>query len=470
MWKIKMQRVPAIIIGGTSSNAGKTSLTLGIVAALRKRGLKVQPFKVGPDFLDPLYLSIAAQRTSYNLDGWMCGLDYVNRQIHNCGNDADIIVIEGVMGLFDGASVDSLRGSTAEIAKECEIPVLLVGEASGVARSFAATIHGFSTFEKGVEIAGVIANRVGSAGHGKLLDNALQHMNLPPLLGAIPNNSLPQLSSRHLGLVSANLQNFTENDCDALAEACEEYIDIDQLLEVAKKSSKQTSADFKPEQIDTPKIKLAVADDEAFHFAYPDNIQALESAGAEIIRFSPLKDSSLPENIDALYIPGGYPELFAKELSENKSMLTSLSDFAAAGNAVYAECGGLMYLGEKIETADGAYELCAVAPLSTQMLEKRKMLGYTEVTLNTDSHFGSKGTVIRGHEFHYSEITSDSLEENGWKEIYDTTRRRGTISSTEGYFKENILVSYVHLHWASKSDLARSFINFCMKNRRNDNE
>ncbi len=475
-------RCPASVIGGAGSGVGKTSLTLGLAAALKQRGLRVQTFKVGPDFLDPTYLALASGRTCYNLDGWMAGRDYVERLFARATADADIALIEGVMGLFDGASATSLEGSTAEIATWLDAPVLLAINAHGVARSVAAEVKGFATFEPAVRIAGVIANQIGGQRHRRMLGEALATAQLPPLVGAMPRGALPALPSRHLGLVTADAEVLPEETIERLAAACVEHLDLDgivkmgdcsrrreEAVDVARHSNVETGGcDTLPQPTistlecrattGSKHFRLGVAWDRAFHFYYPDNLEALAAGGAEIVKFSPIADRALPPDLGAICLGGGYPEVHAEALSANQPMREAIAAFAASGRAVYAECGGLMYLGRTVRALDGrVWPMAGVIPIETAMLERLRALGYVEVELAADSLWGRAGQALRGHEFHYSEIRNDDSAAQGWQKPYRVAHRRGG-SAADGFQKGNIVASYVHLHFASRPEAVRHFI------------
>ncbi|MFW6062512.1 MAG: cobyrinate a,c-diamide synthase [Planctomycetota bacterium] len=456
--------IPAIVIGGTGSGAGKTSLALGLTRALTRQGCRVQPFKVGPDFLDPTYLSRAAHRVCYNLDAWMTSPDYVRTLFARASADAEFAIVEGVMGLFDGASPESLRGSTAEIAALLNAPVLLVAGAHGVGRSFAATVKGFAQFEPGLRLAGVVANHSGSERHRALLSTALESANLPPLLGAVPRDAFPTLPSRHLGLVAADDRVASDDILDQLADACERHVDLARLRKItagrlgAQRSTAQ-ACDRHPTV-----ARIGVAFDEAFSFYYPDALEALEQAGAELVRFSPLRDRRLPAELDGIYLGGGYPELHADALAANRSMREEVAEFAASGRAVYAECGGLVYLGRALELTEGRrLPMANVLPVVTQMLSRRQSLGYVEVSLRHDALWGRRGQALRGHEFHYSRIVEDDSESAGWREVYDARFRRNNSAAGQGYQRGRVLASYIHLNLAAQRWAARSFVDNCTR-------
>jgi cobyrinic acid a,c-diamide synthase len=474
---------PTLVIAGTGSGVGKTSLALGVVRELARRGLRVQTFKVGPDFLDPTYLTLASGRTCYNLDGWMTSRQYVCELFAQATADADAAVIEGVMGMFDGASPTGLEGSTAEIAGWLGAAVVLVAGAHGAARSLAATVQGFARFEPSVPICGAIANQCGSARHRAWLAESLAAAGGPPLLGAVPRDALPTLPSRHLGLVTADSQSVGEDVLDQLANACREHVDVDELLKrsTPARGDRHVAAFRASPLLPSPGpwpappgtsagakrlalasgVRLGVARDNAFHFYYPDNLETLAESGAKLVPFSPLTDQELPRDLDALYFGGGYPELHAAELARNAPMLAAVRDFAASDRPVYAECGGLMYLGRSLATLDGRrHAMAGVLPLDTAMLPRLKSLGYAEAEFTANCLWGGSGQTCRGHEFHYSEITGNAAPPAGWLPAY-TIRRRGGESRSEGFARKNVLASYVHLHWASRPDAVAEFLSHC---------
>jgi cobyrinic acid a,c-diamide synthase len=465
---------PRLVIAGTHSGVGKTSLTVGLARALARRGLRVQTFKVGPDFLDPTYLTMASGRTCYNLDGWMTSREYVCQLFARATADADVALIEGVMGMFDGASATTLEGSTAEIALWLDAPVLLVVDAHGAARSLAATVKGFAAFESRVRVTGVIANRGGSPRHRAWVDESLAAAATSPLVGMIPNGSLPELPSRHLGLVTAEQTNLADV-LDQLADACDQHLDLSAIVKLANMGAEIRNQGSEPRNLDIAKspnpqiskspnlqICLGIARDDAFHFYYPDNLEALAAAGAELVPFSPITDSRLPADLDGIYFGGGYPEVHAARLAANANMLTDIRQFAASGRAIYAECGGLMYLGQSLAALDGMrHTMAGVLPIETAMLDRLKSLGYVEVTLQEDSLWGPRGSVFRGHEFHYSEITKPLPADSGWRTVYSVHHRSGEPVKREGFQKGRILASYVHGHFASHPRLIEAFLADC---------
>jgi cobyrinic acid a,c-diamide synthase len=442
-----------IIIAAPSSGSGKTTVALGVMAALKARGLRVAPFKVGPDFIDPGHHAAVCGRSSRNLDGWMCGREWVAGSYARGCRDADLAVIEGVMGLFDGASGEDDAGSTAEIARWLDGRIVLVVDARSQARSVAALVKGFVEFDPRLHFAGVIFNRVGTPRHEELLRRAMASVpGLPPVLGCLPREENLSLPERHLGLVMAAEAGLDEAFAERLGAAVEAHLDLDGLLETGGQVS--TPDRFVGSGAPTPPAaRIAVARDEAFCFCYPENLELLQGAGAELVFFSPLRDQALPPEIDGLYLPGGYPELHAGELSENVSLLREIREAGAAGLPIYAECGGFMLLAESI---DGR-AMVGLFPGAARMLPRRKALGYRQVELTADSLLGPAGTVARGHEFHYSELT---LPEDVSR-IYRLSRRGGEDLGREGYCRGNVLGSYVHLHFGSNPQLAENFVRFC---------
>ena len=472
---------PRLVIAGAASGVGKTSLALGLARHFTRQGVRVQTFKVGPDFLDPTYLRLASGQTCYNLDAWMTSERYVQELFARTTADADLAIVEGVMGLFDGARPDSLEGSTAQIAATLGAPVVLVVNAHGMARSLAALVHGYSTFEPSVHVAGVIANQGGSERHRGWLTESLSARSLAPLVGMVPRGSLPTLPSRHLGLVTADHAGIDLALLDRLADGCGEHVDAGRLLELAsvplslreraRVRGRETEPNASPslsrstltpcpspvkrERGENPaslsSIRLGIACDEAFHFYYPDNLEFLERHGMTLVPFSPLSDSRLPADLDALYFGGGYPEVHAERLAANAAMLADVRQFAESGGAIYGECGGLMYLGRSLTAQDNVrYPLAGVLPIETAMRASVRSLAYTEAALAVDSLWGRAGSVYRGHEFHYSEITSGEPGD-GWRPAY-AVRRRGSASTLEGLARGRILAGYVHLHWASRPE------------------
>ena len=429
-----MTKFPRLVIAATHSGAGKTTLTCGIIAALRKRGLKVQPYKVGPDYIDTGFHELAAGRPAQNLDSWLVGKDKIVDVFNSAYGDADIAIIEGVMGLYDGG-----RGgisSTAEIAKILDAQVILIIDAKSVGTSAAATALGFREFDKDVKLAGVILNRVGSTSHEKIITDALNKIGIESF-GAVKRDDEIVFPSRHLGLVQASEINF---DFDKLADKIAAQINLDSLLVVSGQWSEIKK--FSPYHL-TPNpysLKIGIARDEAFTFYYAESLRELERRGAELIFFSPIHDENLPQ-VDALIIGGGYPELYAGDLERNKKLRTAIKRAADDGLPIYAECGGYMYLMDALTNLDGKiFEMCGVIPNQAVMTDKLQMVGYVDATITKDCIIGKRGDKIHAHEFHFSK----ALNSTG-KEIFNCEKLRTGEKYFAGYADKNIVASYLHM-------------------------
>jgi cobyrinic acid a,c-diamide synthase len=461
-----MNHMKAIVIAAPASGSGKTTVTLGIMACLKKRGLTVAPFKAGPDFIDPGWHRLVTGRPSVNLDGWICPEGFVRQTFALHAQGADIAVIEGVMGLFDGIGGESESGSTAQIAKIVDAPVILVVDAKSQARSAAALVQGFARFDRQVRVAGVIFNNVGSDNHARILRQAVES-SVPEVtvLGCIPRDERLHIPSRHLGLVTAGEDPLQETFLENLSDIVEKHVDLDKLLSIRGQVYAFHNPDVKCVDLTPDKVRIAVARDRAFCFVYEDNLRLLREAGAETVDFSPLSDSSLPADIGGIYLPGGYPELFADALSGNKAMKKEIREAVETGMPVYAECGGFIYL-TRGQALTPMNEFVGVFPVLTRMLPRRKALGYREVELLADSPIGHMGMIARGHEFHYSEM-EDMPEEV--ERVY-RVRKNGEDLGTEGYRYKNCHASYIHLHFGSCPEVAAAFIENCREFREKLNE
>ena len=457
-----MNHCPRLVIAGTHSGVGKTTATLAILAALRERGRQVQPFKAGPDFIDPSHHRAATGRSSRNLDGWMLGKD-LNRAIFTrAAAEADLSIVEGMMGLFDGSSPVNDIGSTAELAKQLEAPVVLVVDGSAMARSAAAMVAGYTRFDPALRVAGVLFNRVGSDGHYQLLKAAVeQETNVSPVGYLRPDVALT-IPDRHLGLVMAMEQRDGQL-YHRLAKSALETIDLDGIEALAHSSGMLLEAIPPPVMKSQSRtVRIGVAQDQAFCFYYPDNLELLEVAGAEIITFSPLHDDFLPD-VEMLYLGGGYPELYGAALAENVAMRAAVRRFAERGGVIYAECGGLMYLMESIRDFDGcSHDMVGIFPAETAMQKPGLTLGYRTVECSRRSILGDVGATARGHEFHYS-----TLVVNGPLQYACTQRDAAGLSKgQDGLMKGNVLALYTHLHFASQPTIAASLVDsaYCVAN------
>ena len=417
---------PQVLIAAPASGSGKTTFTAGLLRSLRRRGLGVQPFKCGPDYIDPIFHSRAAGRRSVNLDSWLCG--DLAHLYGRYGSGADVCVTEGVMGLFDG--YDRMAGSSAEIGRLLGIPVVLVAGAKSTAYTVAAQLHGMKTFMPGLNVVGVVFNQVASGRHSRLLLQAAEDAGLP-CFGCLPRAGNLEVPSRHLGLTIA-AQSEMEEWISCAADMVEANIDIDALLA----SCETTFVEPRTEPaFARGGMRIAIARDEAFNFTYIENLECLERLG-EVSWFSPLAGDGLPET-DLLYLPGGYPELFVEQLAANRQLMSSIRDFALAGGRILAECGGMIYLSKALTSAGGARtEMCGVLPIEPTMEGAKLHLGYRSVKL-------SSGAEFRGHEFHYSDVTNPGAVESV-AEQFDV---RGCRVATPLYRYKNVIAGYTHLYW-----------------------
>ncbi|GFO58562.1 cobyrinate a,c-diamide synthase [Geomonas silvestris] len=445
-----------IVIAAPHSGSGKTTLTLGLMHALTRRGLKVAPFKVGPDFIDPGYHRLVTGLPSVNLDGWMCGHDFVRDTFSRHTEGADLALVEGVMGLFDGIDGVSEAGSTAEVAKLIGAPVLLVVDARSQARSAAALVHGFASFDPALRVAGVIFNNVASKNHERILREAVAASRPDvAVLGCLPKDPRLAIPSRHLGLTTAEENPLSGEFLDHLRGVMEQHLDLEGILAMAQTTAIVPGPPSAPAEAGA--LRIAVARDAAFCFCYPDNLRLLEEAGAEISFFSPLSDTRLPEGAAGVYLPGGYPELFAERLAANRALKGALHKAIGAGLPVYAECGGFIYLSQGVEVGGIHHPFVGIFPVATRMLPRHKALGYREVELASETPLGPAGTRARGHEFHYSEMEPmpPTVER-----VYRVSRK-GELLGLEGFRFRNCLASYIHLHFGSSPDLAGNFVQHC---------
>lgn len=430
------------LLAAPSSGSGKTTLTLGLLRALKHRGLRVQPFKCGPDYIDTLHHSQAAGTPSINLDLFMASEQHVAESYHRYSTQADVAVTEGVMGLFDGS--DKMQGSSAAIADVLNMPVVLVINAKAMAYSVAPLLYGFKHFYKGIKLVGAIFNFVNTESHYRFLTDACADVGVDAL-GYLPSNPSFAIPSRHLGLhISAETD--YEAIIESIATAIPRTIDLDRLLEITRVGS--TPVFPAPcSEPPAPTLRIAVARDEAFAFTYQQNIDVLTRLGS-VTFFSPLTDSALPDT-DFLYLPGGYPELYADTLSQNQSMRASIRDYCQTGGLTYAECGGLMYLGRAIQHSTGeSFPMAGVLDSTTSMLSSKLTLGYR--ILDWD------GMTLKGHEFHYSRLHEHSLPES----IASVTNAKGIPVETNVYRTKNTFVSYIHLYWGDQPEFIHKLLSW----------
>jgi cobyrinic acid a,c-diamide synthase len=423
--------------------------------------MRVQPFKVGPDFIDPMFHRLATGRISRNLDGWMLTRERNLEILRSACVDADFAVIEGVMGLFDGHDGTSEAGSTGEMAKWLNAPVVLVVDGSAMARSAAALVHGFEAFDPDLDLAGVLFNRVAGRGHFDFLRTPVAARCRAAPLGFLPPNESAALPERHLGLVLAD-EILTPDRLAALADWIEASVDLEGLIAIASRAA-GVGTEPREEFIQQPlargdQPRIGISRDQAFCFYYQDNLDLLKKCGAELVEFSPISDEALPDQVDGLYLGGGYPELHASELAANRSMRAAIRHFAERGAPVYAECGGFMYLTDAIVDLEGrTHPMAGVFPTRARMQSRLAAIGYVEVEETQDGAWLRTGERIRGHEFRYSAM--DDMPEHIARR-YRLITRNGTRS--EGFTIGSALASYVHLHFASCPNFAVRFVAACM--------
>ncbi|MCX5870406.1 MAG: cobyrinate a,c-diamide synthase [Deltaproteobacteria bacterium] len=471
-------QVPAFLIGGTTSGSGKTTITLGILAALRARGLAVQPFKCGPDFIDPTLHRMVTGRISSNLDLRMCGPEFCRKTFHQWLSDQGggvVGVVEGVMGLFDGG-----LSSSAALAEALDLPVVLVIDARSAAESVAAVLKGFEVYDPCVQIKGVIFNRVGSDRHIELIRGAVEQSCQARILGFFPRDIRFEIPDRHLGLHMGEEAPLNESQLAGLIAAVEKHIDLDALLSLGVsrvgrqvisppqhqlrphptgKRGKAETPVLAPAASGRPRplpLKLAVARDLPFCFYYEDNLAIFAQAGFELLMFSPLNDQKLPAGMDALYLGGGYPELYASALSRNVGMRSAIAAWARGGGVIHAECGGFMYLCDELIDLEGkAHAMAGVFPATVRMQSRLSRLGYRQPRLDRDCLWGKKGEVLHGHEFHYSVIERMAPDV---ETIYQLENGR-----REGFKVGNAVGGYIHLHFGRTEKNVDAFYNYIMQ-------
>lgn len=450
--------IPRLVIAGVSSGVGKTTIVTGMLAALAGRGLKVQSYKVGPDYIDPGFHRLASGKSAHNLDTWLVPPEKLSDIFASTVAGNDIAVIEGVMGLYDGGR--SGVSSTAAIAKMLRAPVVLVIDAKSMGESAAAIALGFKMYDPDVNLAGIIINRLGSESHRLMVCEAIERLGIP-VMGTVFRNNELTMPERHLGLTPV-----TEQDAAAavagMGRQVAEQVKLDDLLALAKTA--EPLAIRRPLEKNGRLInaRIAVAQDDVFTFYYPSSLEVLAEFGAELVPFSPLKDTHLPD-ADGIILGGGFPEMFVKELSANSAMRTDILCAAQRGMPVYAECGGLMYLARQIIDFDGqAYDMAGVIPAVCQMQSKLETVGYVETTALTANVLCADGETLRGHEFHFSRMIPDMTNaEFPW--AFNFKKMRTGAIYQGGYAAGNVLASYLHMHFAGNRQAAGRFVERCIR-------
>ena len=442
-----MVDVARIVVAGTHSGVGKTTIASGLMAALRAKGQEVAPFKVGPDFIDPSYHTLAAGRPGRNLDAFLSGPELIGPLFAHGARDADIAIVEGVMGLFDGKSGGGELASTAHVAKLLDAPVVLVVDARAMARSVAAVVHGYKTFDPQLKVSGVVLNRVGSRTHENMLRDALKPLHVP-VLGVIRRDGNIQTPDRHLGLVPvAERRAEARRSLDALGTVISDSLNLDKVLRLARTPEPLKAEPWSPAPAEAnpeDRIGVAVAAGPSFSFLYRENMELLEAAGAEVLNFDPTSDEALPAGTDALYLGGGFPETYAEALSANVTMRESVRGFARSGQPVVAECGGLLYLARELD----GHPMCGVLD-ATASMTGTLTLGYREALASADSPLAAAGAEVRGHEFHYSTVEPGA----GGCPAWDLVGR-----GPEGFVAGGVHASYLHTHWAATPELPRRLV------------
>jgi cobyrinic acid a,c-diamide synthase len=462
---------PRIIVGALRGGSGKTILAIGIIAAFCRRGKSVAPFKKGPDYIDAGWLALAAGRPCYNLDSFLLD-DWANLQSFTShAADSDLAVIEGNRGLYDGIDLQGST-STAELAKLLKSPVVLCVDCTKATRTMAAVVSGCARFDPDVMIKAVILNRVANSRHEQKLRDSIEYYCGIPVVGALPKLGRQLFPERHLGLVPTPEHNWAKDSIDAVAQITEQHVDLKAVLEIARDVPNLTPPDraTRPQEISrktaksaalaatvalSSKPRIGILKDSAFQFYYPENIDALAVHGAEIVFISPLKDPQLPE-LDALYIGGGFPETHAQQLAANQTFSRQLKGHAEKGLPIYAECGGLIYLGETLNLEGKTYPMAGVLPIAFDFYKRPQGHGYTLVTVEKPNPYYDVGMEIRGHEFHYSQVAKWSGTDDDL--VFRMQRGSGIHKDRDGILYQNVLATYTHIHARGTPTWAKAFV------------
>ncbi|MCG8686312.1 MAG: hydrogenobyrinic acid a,c-diamide synthase (glutamine-hydrolyzing) [Desulfobacterales bacterium] len=459
---VSRENVPGVVIAGLRGGSGKTIISLGITAAWKAKNIKVAPFKKGPDYIDAGWLSRAAGSPCYNLDTYLCEKEVVQDSYLTHTQSCQVAVVEGNRGLYDGIDIDGST-STSELAKLLNLPVLLVLDCTKSTRTMAALLMGCMHFDPEINICGVVLNRVAGKRHeGKVRANIERFCDIP-VLGAVPKLKQEDFPERHMGLVTSEEHSFSGKAIEAAERVARENIDLDELFRIVT-DTKRVYADpvdlpsfeaATEPSISDEKVKIGIVRDSAFQFYYPDNLNALENLGAEIVYISPLAHTSIPD-VDAIYMGGGFPETHAPQLAKNKDFRNHLKALSQQGLPIYAECGGLIFLGESICLNDEVYPMSGILPIRFGLSRKPQGHGYTEVQVVNDNPFYEKGEVLRGHEFRYSRILSIDYEDKSM--AFRMERGKGILEKKDGFFKDNTFGTYTHIHALGSPSWAPSLV------------
>jgi cobyrinic acid a,c-diamide synthase len=458
--QLREAEIPRIVVAALRGGSGKTIVSVGIITALRVQGNAVAPFKKGPDYIDAGWLALAAGRPCYNLDTFLLNADLIRSSFCTHASPADVSLIEGNRGLYDGSDLEGAT-STAELAKLLKAPVVMCVDCTKTTRTMAAVVAGCVHFDPDVMVRGVILNHVAGARHESILRRSIEHYSGVPVIGAIPKLDRPVFPERHMGLVPTAEHGWAADSIQAIGRIAAQHMDLEALMRLAQAAPAletpcETLVRDRPEGVPgtvaAPVARIGILRDSAFQFYYPENIEALEAAGAQIVFVSPLREQGLPE-IDALYIGGGFPETHAQELAENQAFSESLRALALAGLPIYAECGGLMYLGEELVLEGKSYPMAGVLPLASGLFKRPQGHGYTVVSVERTNPYYPVGAEIRGHEFHYSRVLRWSGAEADF--VFRMRRGVGIHGDRDGLLCRNVLATYTHIHalgnpgWAS---------------------
>jgi cobyrinic acid a,c-diamide synthase len=473
-------KTPGIVVAGLRGGSGKTIFSVGIIAALCRRGIQAAPFKKGPDYIDAGWLALAAGRPCYNLDTFLIDSQTILGSFHQRSRDADIAVIEGNRGLYDCIDIGG-ETSTAELAKLLDLPVVLCVDGTKTTRTMAAVVSGCASFDMQVKLKGVVLNRVAGPRHERILRNSIEHHCGIPVLGALPKQRQQRFPERHMGLVPTFEHQWAQEAKDFIRNLAERYLDLEAIVEVARGTHQWTPQDQQPQvradircsaevpgpekgdiHPETPddatpqsnaapqvastsaaKPRIGILRDSAFQFYYPENLTALETAGAELVFTSPLTETDLPP-VDALYIGGGFPETHAHQLSQNRSYAQQIKSCAEAGLPIYAECGGLIYLGEALALLEGTFAMTGVLPIIFGFSKRPQGHGYTIAQVDRPNPFFEPGTLLKGHEFHYSTVEAPASLAD--QMVFQMQRGNGILRQRDGFCKNNVLATYTHIH------------------------
>lgn len=447
---------PRLVIAGTASGTGKTTIVTGLLAALKEKGNKVQSFKIGPDYIDPGFHKLASGRPSHNLDSWLVPEDKLPNVFKQEAQDADIAVVEGVMGLYDGGR--NGVSSTANIAKRLGCPVVLVLNCKSVGESIAATLLGFLNYDKDVDIKGVILNNLGSKSHGELVEQAIKKLNIP-IVGKVLKNEQIALPERHLGLTPVEEQDL-EKILNKIKDTIASSVDLEKIIDIANQA-KSLEAEENDLLAKKYPVTIGVAYDEAFSFYYQTSLSVLEDFGAKIVKFSPLHDDKLPK-VDGLLFGGGFPEMFAQQLSANVAIRSAIKEAANNGLPIVAECGGFMYLTEQLQDFTGhKHSMVGLIKGSCNMQNRLQTVGYVKAKALKDNILITKDESLKGHEFHFSTFTPNDETDFPW--AFDFEKMRTGNKYLGGFAKKNILASYLHMNFLGNISAAERFLMCCYK-------